>query len=232
MISARMNASDLQKVLKNTTKYSHGFIDGIELEREPFMAELGKFAAESFNKYVDSQARANPETLHHVYEWDRTGSSKARLFKIKSIPRKTIIRFTGDFLPSKSTSKKARRVSRTEPFVNKAEIMENGISIEVSPKNVDLLKFYHDGLEETVFTVNSIIVEHPGGDGVAGAFGETVDRFFSEYFTNKLLQPFFKELAVANEFTRFFPQGARGGGYSVGVKGGKLYLSSAGMKLI
>ena len=227
-----MEASDLRRVLKNTTRYSRGFIDGIELEIEPFMAELGKFAAESFNKYVDSQAKANPDKLHHVYEWDKTGSSGARLFKIKSIPRKTIIRFTGNFLPSQSVSKQSQRVSRSEPFVNKAEVMENGISIVVTPKNVDHLKFFHDGLEETVFTMNSIIVEHPGGDGVAGAFGETIDRFFSQYFTNKLLQPFLKELATANEFTKFFPQGARGGGYSVGIKGGKLYLSSAGMKLI
>ena len=34
-------------------------------------------------KLIDANARINPATLHHVYEWTKTGSPNARLFDIK-----------------------------------------------------------------------------------------------------------------------------------------------------
>lgn len=232
MISARMDAKHLNRVIRNTIRYSDGFLDGIEVERIPFMTELGEFAAETFKKYIDLEATANPDSLHHVYEWGAVGSPDARLFRINSIPRKTIIRLTGDFLPSKSISQSAERVSKSEPFTNKAEVMENSIQIVIQPKDVNYLKFFYDGIDETVFHSGPIYIAHPGGDAVAGSFGRATEKFFSQYFTRRILEPFLKDLEVPDEYTKFFPQGANGGGYSTGNKSGRLYLSSAGMKLI
>ena len=36
-----------------------------------------------FGNYVDSQARVNPKSLHHVYEWKKVGVPSARLFDLK-----------------------------------------------------------------------------------------------------------------------------------------------------
>ena len=37
-----------------------------------------------FGDFIDSQARTKPKSLHHVYEWNKTGSPDARLFTLKS----------------------------------------------------------------------------------------------------------------------------------------------------
>jgi len=37
-----------------------------------------------FGEYVDAKARISPRSLHHVYEWNRTGKPTSRLFKLTS----------------------------------------------------------------------------------------------------------------------------------------------------
>lgn len=225
LVGVRINTREFNRVMKNAIKYSNGFVDGVEVDKIKFMTELGQFVEEALNKYIDAQARANPDALHHVYEWGQVGSPAGRLFEIESIPGPTLIRFSGRFLASDSISDTA-----TEPFIYKAETMENGIGITIAPRMSDYLVFEVDG--KTVFTMNEVYVAHPGGDAVAGSFGRAVETFFSQYFTNVLLQPFLKDLATAEEYAQYFPKGAKGGGYSVGLQAGKIYLSSAGMKII
>jgi hypothetical protein len=225
LLNVRFNTRDLSKIVNNTVKYGKGFTKGIEIEKIFFMTELGKYTVEALNKYIDTQAKANPSAMHHVYEWGAIGSPEARLFEIESIPGPDVIRFSGRFLASHSTSDTA-----TEPFIYKAETMENGISITVAPRLKDFLRFEVN--DQVVFTRNSVTIEHPGGPAVEGSFGRAVDTFFTAYFTNSLLQPFLRELATAEEFAQYFPQGAKGGGFSIGVKAGKLYLSSAGVNII
>lgn len=224
MINVKIDNKKLKTVLNNTVKYSNGFLKGVEIDKIKFMAELGEYTVMAFNKYIDSQARANPQSLHHVYEWGQVGSPAGRLFEIESIPGPNVIRFSGRFLASDSVSDTA-----TEPFIYKAETMENGISITVTPRLVDYLKF--DVGDQTIFTMNSITVAHPGGPQVEGSYGQEAERFFNQIFVNLHLQPFLKTLATAEEYAQYFPQGTRGG-YSVGIKAGKLYLSSAGMKVV
>ena len=107
--------------------------------------------------------------------------------------------------------------------------MENRIAIEIEPRISNVLVFEDSG--ETVFTANSIYIANPGGDEVAGAFGQTVDEFFSFYFTNSVLSNVMKDLAIADEFSERFVQGANGGGRSVGITAGKKYLRMDGMIL-
>lgn len=35
-----------------------------------------------FGLFIDSQARTKPKSLHHVYEWNKTGQTTGRLFKL------------------------------------------------------------------------------------------------------------------------------------------------------
>lgn len=223
MLYARIDSTEVNRVLKNASKYSFGFLDGVEMEQIIFMNRLAEFVVDALGKYIDAQARGNPDALHHVYEWGATGSEGGRLFSLNAKASKTVIHIGGSFLPSSSVSDTA-----TEPFVNKANIMENGIAITITPNNSNVLVFESGG--QTVFTANSVYVANPGGDAVAGSFGRTVDMFFSTFFTNALLAPFLADLATADEFPRFFPQGTRGG-YPVGIKAGKAYLNSSRLRV-
>ena len=220
MLTARFDSKDLVKKIKNSVSYSKGFVDGINMQTINFNQQLAEFTIDVLNKYIDARARSNPAVLHHVYEWDRVGNESARLFEINSSVSKNVINFTGKFLPSKTISSES-----SEPFTDKANVMENAIAITIEPRNSDVLAFEADG--EMVFTRNSIYIEHPGGDEVAGSFGEVIDDFFTSYFTNAFLEPLYKELSTATEYSQSFAAGTRSGA-SVGVKAGKKYLTLPG----
>lgn len=226
MINVKFKTKEFTKVLDNSVKYSDGFIQGVKLAKIQFNTELGIFIQQALYKYIDAKARANPESLHHVYEWGRAGSSNARLFQINVIPTQTMIRFSGNFLPSSSTSP-----TSNTPFENKAEIMENGIEITIEPKNAEFLVF--DVNNTTIFTKKQITVTNPGGPQVAGSFERAVNEFFNNYLTTGLLQAsgIFKKLENPIEFLRFFSEGAKGGGTKSGIKAGKKYLTTGGVDI-
>lgn len=224
MFLVKFDNKELNKILGNTVSYSQGFFDGIELERLSFNRFLGGFTAEALSKYIDMKAKSNPNSLHHVYEWGMTGKENGRLFSFKVNATKTSISIDGSFLKSKKPSP-----DTTDIFYDKANIMENGISITIEPKQSSVLVFEDNG--ETVFTTKSIFIEHPGGDEVAGSFGSAVDSFFSQYFTNALLRPVIMDLQNADEFRRNFKSGARGGGRPVGVRAGREYFRLSGVNI-
>lgn len=221
LISVSVDGRHATKILLNAANFSDGFLDGITMEKLLFMQRLSDYVLQLMYKYIDAQARGNPSALHHVYEWGAVGSPGGRLFNLDASPSISTIHISGNFLPSSSVSDTA-----TEPFIDKANIMENKIAITISPNNSDVLVF--EGDQGLVFTTNTIYVANPGGDAVAGSFGRVVDQFFGQYFTNALLRPFLADLSRAEEFARYFPAGARGGGTSLGIRAGREYLKSAG----
>jgi hypothetical protein len=221
MINVKINAMQLNKTLNNVVDYSEGFLKGIDMKSIEFNNEVANFTHAALNKYIDSQARMNPLRLHHVYEWGKAGNQSSRLFEFDTRVLGRTISFSGKFLPSKSISN-----TSSEPFVNKANIMENDIQVVIEPKNSDVLVFENNG--ETVFTTNAIYIDHPGGDEVAGSFGETVSNFFDNYFTNGLLKPLINKLSTASEFAASFSSGAKSGS-NVGIRAGKEYLNLKGI---
>jgi hypothetical protein len=221
MINVKIDAMQLNKTLNNVVDYSEGFLKGIDMKSIEFNNEVANFTHAALNKYIDSQARMNPLRLHHVYEWGKAGNQSSRLFEFDTRVLGKTISFSGKFLPSKSVSN-----TSSEPFVNKANIMENDIQIVIEPKNSDVLVFENNG--ETVFTTNAIYIDHPGGDEVAGSFGETVSNFFDNYFTNGLLKPLINKLSTASEFAASFSSGARSGS-NVGIRAGREYLNLKGI---
>lgn len=219
MIQVKFDKKVFDKTMNNTLEYSYGFIDGIQKNRLVFNKKLSDVAAEALKKYIDTKARMSPDSLHHVYEWNMVGDPSGRLFEIDCQPTPTTISLVGKFLPSSSVSD-----TSDEPFVDKARVMENAIAIEIEPIMNNVLAFESEG--ESVFTVNSIYIANPGGDEVAGSFGRVVEDFFDFYFSTTLLQQsgLLKDLETADEYTKRFASGAKGGGRSVGSLAGKEYM--------
>jgi len=181
MIKLRMNSMQFQKEMNNIVKYSYGFLDGINAGKQVFLKNLGISIKEVVEHFIDSNARVSPQTLHHVYEWYRTGSPSARLFDINFTVSKSGLSFYSNFKQS-TTIKNGSNV----PFYNKAKIMEEGISVTIKPKNSNVLVFEDNG--ETVFTRNSVTVKDPGGSSVQGSFEKIFDLFFNRYFTQAFLK--------------------------------------------
>lgn len=224
MLYAKVDSKQINSILTNAVKYSYGFLDGVEMDQIIFNQKLGEFTVDALNKFIDSNARANPDSLHHVYEWGQVGDASGRLFSITPKASKRVINFTGKFLKSSSVSP-----TSDEPFYDKASIMENSIDITVEPRDGSVLAFEDDG--EMVFTSSAVYIANPGGDAVAGSFGRIVDEFFMSYFTYGLLQDYLSQLAVADEYTQYFASGAKGGGRGAGVNAGKKYIGSTRMEI-
>lgn len=219
MINVKMDTKQLNKILGNTVSYSFGFLEGTEIGQIQFNTELAEFIKEALYKYIDTHARMNPESLHHVYEWNCVGQSSDRLFEFKAQASKRVIKFTGKFLQSKSISE-----GSSEPFSDKANVMENKISITIEPKNSSVLVFEDDG--ETIFTSKTIEISNPGGDAVAGSFSSVVNSFFNNYLTAGILKGagIFESLSYPKDYSTNFSGGTKNG-KTVGIKAGKKYMS-------
>ena len=124
-----------------------------------------------FEGYMDSKARQDSKAYHHVYEFNRTGQSDSRLFKasVTSNPAAAVISF--NFTPAKNPNKYGYS------FPNKAEVMESGKPIRVTPKKDEYLKFtLSDG---RFVTSKQSVIAHPGGPDVKGSFESTFREFTS-----------------------------------------------------
>lgn len=219
MINVKMDTKQLNKILGNSVSYSFGFLEGTEMNQIDFNKELAEFIKNALYKYIDTHARMDPQSLHHVYEWDRAGSSSDRLFEFKAESSKRVIKFTGKFLQSKSISE-----GSNEPFSDKANIMENKISITIAPKSSSVLVFEYEG--ETIFTSKTIEISNPGGDSVAGSFSSVVNSFFNNYLTAGILRGagVFDSLSYPKEYSDSFRSGTKSG-RPTGIKAGKKYMS-------
>jgi len=137
-----------------------------------------------FGNYIDALARSKPKSLHHVYEWKKTGNKSARLFKLNKTGQVGLsFGINYEFLPSKSMVP-ASTGKRRHMFINKASIMEKGEPLVIRPKNADRLVFEIDG--ETVFMPKgaSVTVKRPGGSGARNQFTLAHSRFFSGRLVN------------------------------------------------
>lgn len=181
MIKMGINSKQFRKDMDNIVQYSYGFLDGIHKGKNLFYRNLGLGIKEALGAFIDSNAKMDPQALHHVYEWYKTGSPAARLFDIQYTVSNVGLSFYTSFKQS-TTIKDGSRV----PFYNKAKIMEEGISVRIEPTRSDVLVFNADGDE--VFTKAPVKVDNPGGDRVQGSFERIVNLFFGSYFTQAFLR--------------------------------------------
>lgn len=175
------NSKQFKKDMKNIVDYSVGFLDGVQKGKTVFLKGMGVSTIEVMKEFIDSSARVNPNMLHHIYEWNQTGSPSARLYDISYTTSNLGLSFMSSF--SQSTSIKDG--SRT-PFYDKARIMEEGIPVVIKPRVAQVLVFEQDG--ETIFTKNPVRVSDPGGPNVEGGFERVFDTFFNRYFTQAFLR--------------------------------------------
>lgn len=216
---------DLKKFSKdmsNVLNYSSGFFEGIERGKPQLMMHLGRKTKQVLKEYIDAHARSNPALLHHVYEWNMTGSPEARLYDISYTVKGQGISFNSTFRQS-SAVKQGSKV----PFYSKAEIMEKGVPIRIVPKESTVLTFDDNG--QQVFTRKEILVRDPGGPATQGSYEKIFESFFNQYFT----QAFLISSGVADRIrdVTIFKAGlnaGKRGGKSVGVATGLKWINSIG----
>jgi hypothetical protein len=176
-----ITTNNFEKDILNIANYSLGFIEGAQRGKKVFLDNLGRGVIFALGQYIDVEARANSSTLHHVYEWYRTGSPEARLFDLNYTVSNLGLSLGATFKQSKTI-----QADSNTPFYNKARIMENGIPVVIKPKKNSVLKFYSGG--ETIFTSKPITVRDPGGVEVEGSFERVFDEFMKRYFTQAFLR--------------------------------------------
>ena len=224
MITVRMNETSLIKDLNNIVNYSLGFLDGVQKGKRAFLNNLGKGIKEVLELFIDSSARTNPQALHHVYEWYKTGSPDARLFDISYSVSNFGLSFSSSFKQSKSIKE-----GSYTPFYNKAKIMEDGVPVIIEPKRSSVLVFDDNG--ETIFTKGPVEVLNPGGTQVQGSFEQTLNIFFKRYFTQVFLKTSGVDKYLSNPtvYKKNLSKG-KAGGKAVGVSTGYSWIANAGVK--
>jgi len=218
MIGVKFNPSDLVKTLTNSVRYSQGFLTELK-QREPQLSKkVGEFSIESFYDYLDGLARSHPGMLHHVYEWGQIGDPFARLYELKQAFSNSSATITANFLDSQSVSENG-----TEPFYDKARIMEEGIPVVINEKDARVLFFEIDG--EEFFRHGPIYIANPGGSATRGSFLNAFNEFYTKYFTQVHLEAigFYKHFSNPQEFINNFKDAVKSG--SASSKGKKAALS-------
>ena len=176
----KFDGRQFAKDMKNMMNYSSGFLEGIQLGKQQLLHSIGVQTVEVLKSYIDSNAKINPSILHHVYEWNKTGSPDSRLYDIEYTISGMGLSFRSSFRQSSSIQDGSR-----VPFYDKAKIMENGIPVTIAPKEAQALRFDLNGKE--VFTKSPVRVSNPGGN-TQGKYEKTFDSFFNKYFTQAFLR--------------------------------------------
>jgi hypothetical protein len=221
MISVKINNKKFKKEMNNLMGYSIGFLTGVKRGQGVFLKGFGVTVIEALKQYIDSNARVAPQMLHHMYEWNQTGSPEARLFDLGYTVTGVGLSIDSSFRQSTSI-KQGSKV----PFYDKARIMESGIPVTIVPKN-RVLAFTVDG--EDVFTSAPVRVDNPGGN-VEGQYEKVFDSFFKLYFKQSFLAStgILTYLENPIDFKKNFSRG-KTGGYSVGVAVGQQWMAKAGI---
>lgn len=205
--------------MNNFVAYAEGFLDGAKIGKPALLRNLGEQLKQMVGEYIDASARLNPAALHHVYEWYQVGREASRLFDIQ-------YNVVGGGLSVNSTFSQSTSIPNgsNTPFYNKAQIMEAGLPVTISPKSSSVLAFEQEG--EAVFTRQPVTVENPGGDETAGSFEATFKEFFMLYASQSLMfeSGLGEHLRNPLAFKRNAGAGKRGG-YNVGVRIGKEWIS-------
>lgn len=221
MITANFNATHLVNTVKNVVKYSEGYIQELNNSKGKIARDVTNDSIKAFYDFLDGLALTHPGMLHHVYEWGQVGNPSARLFELNAeISRSTGV-VTAEFLQSDSVSE-----TSTEPFVNKAEVMEEGIPVVINEKDAKALFFVIDG--EEFFRVGPIYVANPGGSATRGSFVQAFNEFYGKYFEEVYLKAigFYKHFSSTREYSKYFKTAAKSkSAKSIGRQAAKSWVS-------
>jgi hypothetical protein len=214
MYSTKIDSQKAMKMLNNVVKYSQGFIDETSAKQQYVASKLASSSIEAFYDYLDVLARTNPGMLHHVYEWGQVGDPQGRLVQLKKILAGNNANISAEFLQSSSIPD-----GGNEPFYNKAEIMEEGITVTIDEVDAKALFFEVNG--EEFFRTGPIVIENPGGESVRGSFLRAFEEFYNVYFDQMYLRAirFYDHFRSAPGYAKNFAQAINSNNaYAVGRK--------------
>jgi hypothetical protein len=219
-VKVNLNSASFEKTLQNVVRYSFGFLEGAQNGKRVMLDNLGKGTIEALNQYIDAMARGDQAALHHVYEWYQTGSPAGRLFDLQYTVSNAGLSLKSSFRQSTTVAENSN-----EPFYNKARIMEEGITVTISPKRKALV-FEEGG--ETIFVSRPITVTNPGGTAVEGSYQRVFDSFFKNYFTQAFLKAsgLFEYISKPVLYKKNIAAGSKGG-RQVGKKVGYTWIANA-----
>jgi hypothetical protein len=224
MINIKIDsANSFKKQMNNLVKYTEGFLEGAQRGKRDFLKQVGESVKEILENFIDSNARVDSDSLHHVYEWYQTGNPESRLFEISYTVSNLGLSLKSNFTQSTSIAN-----GSNEPFFDKAKIMESGASVIIKPKSAEFLRFEKGG--DTVFTPNPVAVPSPGGASTTGSFEKTFDNFFQNYFRQSFLQSsgMRKAFSDVSIYKKNLSKGLKSG-RSAGVSAGYRWITNVRM---
>jgi hypothetical protein len=209
MITAKINTKDLNKMLNNLIKYSDGFITETKAQQGYVNRKVANTSVNAFYQYLDGVARMHPGMLHHIYEWGEVGNPTARLVDLGVVSSGRGSTVTAEFLQSQTT-----KDGSSEPFYDKAQIMEEGIPVVIKEKEAQALFFEIDGVE--YFRMGPITVLNPGGAETRGSFVEVFKEFYNNYLSQVYLKAirFYQHFQSPREYERNFKKALKSGNAS------------------
>ena len=213
MITMSIDTTEVQRILQNTIQYNNGFVAGVHNGLPALLNKIGATVVEAIGIYIDRMAAGNPSALHHIYEWGSVGG--ARLFEFDYAVGGNTVTFSGHTTQSGSIAPTADR-----PFYNKADVMETGQGVSITPYGEAL--YFND-----IFVRRTVNVANPGGGGTVGQFQRVTDEFFTQYVTQAFLAPILQALQYPTAYEASFAAGALGGGFGTGVAAGYKYIAEA-----
>jgi hypothetical protein len=143
---------------------------------------------EDFGDYIDALARTKPKSLHHVYEWKKSGVKNSRLFKLNKIAGTGIsFKVNYIFLPSRKFVPDSP-LKRRHVFINKAEIIEKGDPLTIRPRHSQRLVFKIDDTLIFMPKGKSVYVKNPGGSAARNQFSLAYNRFFRGNLVNESIR--------------------------------------------
>jgi hypothetical protein len=222
MITARIKGDNVIKMLKNSVEYSGAFVSELKKNQDILNRKVGQESIDVFYDYLDGLARSHPGVLHHVYEWGNVGNPTERLFELTMSINKTSAVISADFLQSRIPSP-----TSTEPFYDKAQIMEDGQTVTINQVEADVLFFEIDG--EEFFRSGPIVIANPGGEATRGSFLEAFDEFYGVYFSEVYLKAirFYQYFSNPRAFEKYFASATKGGASAKGRKAALSWIMNA-----
>ena len=222
MITARIKGDNVIKMLKNSVEYSGAFVSELKKNQDILNRKVGQESIDVFYNYLDGLARSHPGMLHHVYEWGSVGNPTERLFELTMSVNKTSAVISADFLQSRTPSP-----TSTEPFYDKAQIMEDGQTVTINQVEADVLFFEIDG--EEFFRSGPIVIANPGGEATRGSFLEAFDEFYGVYFSEVYLKAirFYQYFSNPRAFEKYFASATKGGASAKGRKAALSWIMNA-----
>ena len=153
-----------------------------------FQSVIFKQIEQDFGLYVDSQARVNPKSLHHVYEWNKAGNKGSRLFSLSVLSTDGLsFKITSKLLPSKSAVPN-QFGKRKHVFINKASVMEAGMPLTIRPRYAERLVFETSTGVVYMPKGASVTVTRPGGGKATGRFQIAYAQFFTGNLVNSAIK--------------------------------------------